>query len=47
MKWVKAARKETENSTCLHSDRFEINTEKSRGKELALVAQTWEKLSYL
>ena len=46
-KLSKLARKEAENSTCLHSDSFEINTGKSQRNESVLVAQLWEKLSSL
>ena len=33
LKLAKAARKEVDNSTYLHSDSFEINTSKSQGNE--------------
>ena len=43
----KAARKSADNSICLYSDSFKINTGKYQGDESVLVAQLWEKLSYL
>ena len=45
LKLAKAARKAADNSTCLHSDSFEVNTGKSQGNESVLVAQLREKLS--
>ena len=41
---TKAAKKAADNSTCLHSDSFKINTGKSQGNESVLVAQLREKL---
>ena len=35
-KLSKPARKTADNSTCLHSDSFEINTGKSQGKKSVL-----------
>ena len=42
-KSAKSARKAAENSTCLHSDSFEINTGKLQGNGSVLVPQLKEK----
>ena len=41
---TKARRKAADNSTCLHSDSFKINTGESQGNESVLVSQHREKL---
>ena len=47
MKSTKEARTAAENSTCLHSDSFEIITEKSQDSESVLSFSTQRKLSSL
>ena len=42
-KSAKSARKSTENSICLHSDGFEINTGKWQGNESVLVPNSRKK----
>ena len=44
---MKAAIKAVDNSTCLHSDSFKINTVKSQGNTSVLVAQIRENISSL
>ena len=44
MKWTKSARTAADNSTCLHSDSFEINSEKSQDNKSVLSWSTWRKL---
>ena len=47
LKLTKSARTAAENSTCLHSDSFEINTEKQKDNESVLISSTHRKLSSL
>ena len=47
LKWTKSARTITDNSTCLHSDSFEINSEKSQDNKSVLSCSTQRKLSSL
>ena len=46
-KWEKVEIKVEDNSTCLHSDIFEINKDKSQGNNSVLVFKLQEKLNYL
>ena len=43
-KLAKAARKPADNSTCLHSDSFEINIGKSQGNKSVLVPNSRKNL---
>ena len=47
MKLTKAAITAADNSTCLQSDTFEINTDKSQDNESVLSFSAQSKLSYL
>ena len=47
LKLTKSARTAADNSTCLHSDSFEINTDKSQDNESDISRSTQRKLSSL